>query len=901
MTASFTDLVSMVQRGDAAPLSDLTRETCLDAARAHTRACWDQIRARHREGASGENTVRMLADAADAIVRGAAVLAQHFACSDHNVLSRMAICGLGGYGRGEMCPHSDLDVGVIYDGRLNQDVNKLNSFLMPFLWDIGFHVGSTFHSINEAVNLARQDPEVFTTYAQARLITGDATVFARLRLRMSELRASHGPQILTRIRRREDPANLSPENQDLFNPEPNVKENVGGLRDYHVAMWMILLSRGALSLDDLTGLGLVAPEAHLDVLEARDFLLRVRNELHFSTGKVQDVLSFDQQRNVAQQFDYGQDPQSAIDRFMQDYYSAAKRLRRFLQMVSRICDHHMEVELQRSPDPDSSGIVVRDGAIHAGLNDLNWFVEHPARLMRVFWESSKRNMPLSPHTEELVGRSIGLVGGALQSNDLVRRFFVAICNRPLRAGAVLRQMSNCGLLGAYLPEFAAVQNVVRYEDFHHYPVGEHTLRAIEAIAEIPRMETPVARVLDRALETLSDPCILTMAILFHDLGKAVGDVHVEEGVRLALSICERIGIDPETAEKIAFLVEHHMDMTNISFYRDTDDADIIQHFAETMKSDERLCKLLLLTFADLSAVGPDVWSEWKGALLLKLFLKTERVLLGRSEVLDEEFWRLPKAEAARNEVPEALRDRIHEHLQALGERYFIGFSPRHIAAHMICLDEARRNGAAVRFSTYEETGMTEVVVCTRDRRGLFSQIAGSFASQLVDVWAAALFTRPDGMVVDCFTVFDASRRQPLTSSQCDGVKRVLFAVLREGEDVRRFVDASRRRLFALLQPRAPVRTRITFDNMASRTDTVIDIQTGDRTGLLYDITRALSDVGLNIQSARIVTDARRVRDAFYVRLDNGKLDDPDTQAAVREAVLSAIEARPAAENKGGNV
>ncbi len=900
MSIPFGQLVAMTQDGGVA-LAGITRDDCLTAARCFVQARWAEIQERHRQGESGGNVVRLLADAADAVVRGAMVFAIRFIRADRCLLSRVAICGLGGYGRGQLCPHSDLDVGIIYEGRLARDVRELSRFLTTFLWDAGFHVGSTVHSVAEAVALAKQDPEVFTTYSQARLITGDNTVFARLKLRMTEIPARHLNQTLAHIRRREDPALLAPEHRDLYSPEPNVKENVGGLRDFHAAMWIILLSRGVTSLDDLTGLGLISPEEHLDVLEGLDFMLRVRNELHFGAGKAQDQLAFEQQRELAERFGYHFHGQQAIDRFLQDYYAAARRLRRFLQTAARICDQQMEPESVQAPDSDSSGIVARGGLLHAGLNDANWFAEHPSRLMRVFWESARRDVPLSPQTERLVARNLHLVGEAMQSNDLVCRFFVAICNRPLRAGRVLRQMANCGLLGAYWPEFAAVQNVVRYEDFHHYPVGEHTLRATEALAEIPEMESGVARILERALHHIRDPYILVMAILMHDLGKALGEEHVVEGVRLARHICARMGLPEEAAEPISWLVEHHLDMTHISFYRDTDDVDIIQSFAQTMKSDERLCKLLLLSYADLFAVGPEVWTEWKGALLLKLFLKTERVLLGRAEVIEEEFWMLPKADAVRQEVSPDLRDQVEGHLRALGERYFIGFSPRHIARHMACLAEGRETGLAVHFSTFEETNMTEVVVCTHDRHGLFSQITGSFTSQLVDVWAAALFTLPDGYVVDCFTVFDASRRKPLTSAQCEGVRRVLHAVLMKGEDIERHVEASRRRLFALLQPRAPLRTVIGFDNRASRTDTVIDIETGDRTGLLYDITRALSEVGMDIQSARIVTDARRVRDAFYVRLNNRKLEDPAAQLVVQEALTSAIERRSPAERKGGTL
>jgi [protein-PII] uridylyltransferase len=390
-----------------------------------------------------------------------------------------------------------------------------------------------------------------------------------------------------------------------------------------------------------------------------------------------------------------------------------------------------------------------------------------------------------------------------------------------------------------------------------------------------------------------------MAILFHDLGKAGGGQgHVERGVEIARTICRRIGMPEDDTERIAFLVEHHMLMTRISQHRDIDDSGIVESFAATMKTEERLRALFLLSYGDLSAVGPGVWNDWKGTLLTKLYLKTEKILLGRAEVLDEAYWKSPKAEEVRRLVGSELAGEVDSHLQGLGERYFVAFSPRQIAHHLGCVAEARENRLALRCTTQEQTGMSEIVVCTGDRQGLFSKIAGSFTSELIDINSAALFTRPDGIVVDCFTVRDAPRGKPLTAEQFEAVSTVLRAVLLGDEDVQRYVDRSRRRLFALLQPRVAATTRITFDNESSRTHTVIDVETGDRTGLLYDITRAMADAGLDIAAARIVTDVRRVRDSFYVTLHGHKLEHTETTAEIRDVIYNAIHPRTLAETIG---
>ena len=494
--------------------------------------------------------------------------------------------------------------------------------------------------------------------------------------------------------------------------------------------------------------------------------------------------------------------------------------------------------------------------------------------------------------------NLWLVDGAFQSNYVVRRYFLAICNRPRDAGFALRQMAEAGLLGAYMPEFADVGGVLRYENFHSYPVDEHSLRAVEALGEIGNMTGRVANLLQETLEHVRTPHILVLAVLMHDLGKAEGEIHVEAGVTIAGAISERMGLQEDDAEQIAFLVRHHMLMNNIAMYRDADDLEIVRDFAEQLRDAERLRHLLLVSYADLKAVGPTVWNDWKGALLLKLYLRAERVLLGRGNVTDEDYWTLPKALKAAELAPEGLRESMASHVREMGERYFAAFTPEDMVTHAECLEEARRNGAAMRYTQRPDQGVTEVVVCTPDHQGLFAQITGSFAAQLLDVKRAELFTTPDGYSVDCFTVNDAMNQRPPTRAQCADFEKILRSVLLDGVDIREIVEQSRRKLFALLQPRVPVRTRIEFDNNASRTDTVIDVLTGDRTGLLYDIAGYFSAMGVDLYSARIVTDARHARDAFYVRQDDGKIEDEEAQAALRKGLLKVIERESEANTKG---
>ena len=896
MTTAFQELVDQARNGEP-HIGQLQREQCLAATREYAAFKRAEIRRLHNDAASGSDIVHLLADTADEIVHGIFHFALSCVPARRSVQSRVALCALGGYGRSELSPFSDLDISLIYEGPLDDGIRALNGYLIPFMWDSGFVVGYSIHSVREARDLASEDLVTFTRMLEGRLIAGESAVFARLKLFIRELQSGELAHRFIEKKIRDRYEQLEEPYRDLYDSEPNIKESAGGLRDFHTALWLLMMSYGISTLDEAVGQGIISADEHLDFVEGLDFIWRCRNEMHFHAGKTDDRLTYAHQRNLARAFGYGEP--MGVSRFLQDYYAAAGRLRRFLRIAARVCNYANSASLPDAGMPVAQEYVIENGEIYFGVGDRNWFTHNPSRLMEVFWLCARHLAPLSRSSERLVADNLRLVNDTFRSNDVVRRFFLAICNKPLAAGFALRQASSIGLLSAYLPEFAAVQTVIRYEDFHSYPVGEHTLRAIDALNELANVPGAVGRCLREALENLADPYILVMAILFHDLGKAAGDIHVDESVRITHDICRRIGVREEDEERIAFLVQHHVLMTNISQYRDIDDEDIVRDFAETMKNEQRLRALFLLSYADLSAVGPGVWNEWKGALLLQLYLRTVKRLLGRAESPDEDFWQSPKAQAVVDHTRAELSGEIEGHLRGLGQRYFVAFQPEQIAMHLDCADEARQSGLAVRCQPNQHTGLSDVVICTADRHGLFSKIAGCFSSQLIDINGAALFTRPDGMVVDCFSVCDAKHTRPLTPAQTARVEQILRSVLMDGEDVQEHVDRSLRRLFALLQPRVPVPTKIEFDNSSSRNHTIIDIETGDRTGLLYDITRAMSETGLDIVTARIVTDARRVRDSFYVTRNNGKIEDPETQAAIREMIHCAIHPRAAAEAKGG--
>lgn len=876
---------------------DVPRQDCVAACRAYLESTRAAIRERHNQGASGTDTVHALSELADNMAEGV----YHFALahSPHRrvLRRRLAMCAFGGYGRHELCPFSDLDVSLLYEGEFDDDVESLNGFIVPFLWDLGFSVGYALRSVQETCELALEDLESLTSVWQGRMIAGNPMVFAQLKLcvREQQARAVMRGFIEQLLIARQ--ADLPGEFSDLYDPEPNVKENKGGLRDFQTGLWLFMMAYGATNLDEVAAQGRLTEDEHLQLRASLDFVWRIRNELHWHAGRAEDVLTYEHQEHIARAFGYGTDDEADVARLMADYYAAARSLRRFLRIGAR---SWTSASTSNDPEEPAStaarhGIRKVGGEIVAGDDDPRWFVERPSRLMEVFWRSAQMNTRIAHVTDRAITENVHLMTDSVRSSDLVRRFFVAICGHPLRAGHVFRQMFRTGLLGEYLPELKAVGGVIRYEDFHSFPVDEHTVRAIEALALLEDRDDPVSRCLRVCLEHLSDPHILVLAILFHDLGKVEGDVHTEASERITWEIGNRIGLSKEETEHIAFLVRHHILMTHLSQYRDIDDEEVIRGFAETMQTEQRLRELFLLSYADLHAVGPNVWNEWKGTLLMKLYLRAERILVGRADDPSGSQYRDEKTRAVLDRVDPSIRDAVEPTLQSLGTRYAFAFTPEQIARHMACMAQAKSEGLAVACHTAEDLNSTEVVVCAKDRRGRFAQLAGCFAAQLVNVRTAALFTVPDGYVLDTFLVRNARRDRALTPAEIDALAAVFHQVVRDGDDVAPLVDRARNRLFSMVQRSFPMPTQIRFDNASSSKYTVIDVETGDRTGLLYDIATAMNDHGLDIATARIVTDARRVRDAFYVTLDGNKLDNPEQHGPVRAAIHGAIHPRAAVE------
>jgi [protein-PII] uridylyltransferase len=889
---SFHELTALATENKTDFLN-VSRTDCLAVTRAYAEEIRTKIELDHQSGASGTNVVRTLSDLADELVLGIYQFALNHVSKPHVIQRRTALCAHGGYGRRQLNPHSDLDLGLAYEGKLDKNIKELTDYMIPFIWDLGYENSFVSRSIKDALELAAKDTKVFTSYLGCRLLVGNGEVYARLKLAIEKMKPKDVANRFAELQLRERGDDLPLADRDVYAPEPDIKNGAGGLRDYQTALWLYTLAHRASTLDELSSQSLITEEERINTAEALDHMWAIRNELHFQAGKPQDRLTFQLEQDVAVAMGYTDELTRDTSRFMQDYYFAARQLRLFLQHAAHNCGFQMANGTKPAQKSDSV-IDIVNGELHVTTTDTHWFEENPSRMMALFWECMRHQAALSPAASKLVRDNLHLIGEAFQKSDLVRRYFVAICNRPQQVGRVFRMMADTGVLERYIPEFGNVRDIVRYEDFHHYPVDEHTLRTFEALAVIPEQTGSVGEFLESSMERLTDPHILVLALLFHDLGKVEGEEHSEAGMIIAKAIGNRIGLPDEETEMISFLVKHHLLMTHFAFYRDTDDSDVIESFSTTIRSENRLRLLFLLSYADMSAVGPNVWNDWKGQLLVKLYLKTEKILLGHQEVISDSFWEHPKTEQIVKDLPDIGREQIVDHIRDLGLHYFSTFTAEHISEHIRCIKEAESFGFGIHCFENEDKETSEVIVCTRDHPGLFKEITGCLASLLVDVEWASVHTRDNGITLDSFRVVNPGKRTPLTPLQIHAVNEKVLSVVNGSKKVEDFLKASQQRIYAVINPPVPVECKIAFDNEVSRQYTVVDIMGGDRTGLLFDLANVFEKEQLDIASARIVTDARRVRDAFYITFHGEKIIDTGVQNNLKKALLNAVQSKSAA-------
>jgi [protein-PII] uridylyltransferase len=858
-----------------------------------------EIEAAHRAGARGLEVVARQADLVDAVI------SQLFWLSDR-VMPRglkertegCALVALGGYGRRELNPASDVDVMFLYPRRVDEYVKAVLDHILYFLWDLGFTVGHSCRSLTDAVRMMDADLTSRTSMLEARFLAGSNLVFADFQDRMWKALQGRRSQQYIQLKLQEQAQRHAKYGGSVYLQEPNVKEGPGGLRDFHTALWV---ARARHRLDDLKALpalGLLTPVELAQCLQSLDFLLRVRSELHYLHGGKSDVLSLSLQVPVAANLGFRDEATYGVERFMQQYFLRAGALHQLSGRLVERCvarpGSHVEAVMKKLRARDIGDEFTEiNRQIHILPAQRHCFREDPIRLLKIFWYCLEMGYELSPDAKEAIRTHLDMVDDEFRRSNRALGFFLAILKAPRGVATILRQMHHLGFLSAYLPEFSRVTCLVQFDYSHRYTVDEHTFVLLDHLEALEKTEDPRLQEFRRIGSELKKPEVMKLAILFHDMGKGEGHGHVERGVALAEAALARMGLPEHDIAGVKFLVAQHLTMALIAERRDLDDERMIIDFARLVGDVDLLKMLYLLTYLDINAVGPQVWTDWKGTLLWELFIKTHTILT-RGVPEGEEEQR--KAAALRAALvaelgPEFGAEVVRQHLDLMPIRYFLTTASAKVAQHLQLIERVRRGEpVAVRWAAFPLAGYSEVSVCAPGAPGRFAKVVGTLTANGINILSAQLFSRADGVFIRTFQVSDGRGAALDDETVWHRFARDLKEVVLDQKNVRELIKSRRRDLLAKPIPRGgEMHTRVEFDNVVSERYTVIDIRAQDRLGLLYVISSTLSDMDLDVALAKIATEVDQAVDVFYVtEKQGGKVAEGTRMEQIREALMRAI-------------
>ena len=874
--------------GEPAERAERKRRLRLELLRQHLSSNVNFLRAAHLGGASGQQSVQAYASFMDGFLVTLFRLAVDDARHEGTAPMPIVLVALGGYGRGELHPLSDLDLLLLYDGEMGPYVRRVTQRLLYTLWDLGLQVGHAVRSLPDCVAMARTDFTSRTSMQQARYLAGDRRLFNRFRKVLAEnvYRKDFAQFLETALSERDQ--RYRKFGGSPYMGEPNVKESAGGLRDIHTAMWLASTKFGTRTLLELRDKRLITEREQTMADAALTFLWRVRNELHFISGHKNDVLGREIQPQIAKNFGYqGDDMSLAVEKFMRDYYLHARVVHRVSRRLIARCRETLSrgrpVQRRLRQEALADGLYVLDGQLHLVEPDGRAFREDPARLMKVFWHSHRLGLELGVDVERAVEAALDLVDERFQRSSEVRDLFLAICRNWGRTAQTLGEMHELGLLGRYLPEWGALTCLVQYDVYHRFTADQHSLLAVENLEALAPGQSTESEGIAEVLNELARPDLLMLGMLLHDIGKGKGHGHVAKGIPLIRELTSRLDLPREDAETVTLLVAHHLTLSHMAQRRDIDDPKTVASLAEVVGVPERLRMLYLLTFADMRAVGPGVMTGWMARILWELFSRTMAQLTGgRLE--------RPSREKVAERVTEELggaRGGVVAHLAMMSDRYLLTTSAQRIAAHLRLVERLEEDVVATDLFHHPDLDSSELVVATQDVPGLFALIAGTLAAEGINILSAQIHTRADGIALDTFQVNDPFGEAVTEDARWRRTLGALRRVLVSEQTVEDLLAARRSGRPAASAVAGP--PKITVDNQLSDTHTVVEVKCPDRVGLLYLITRTFQALGLDIGSARIATEIEQAYDTFYVTDHQGRrLEDPAQMDRLRDALEDAL-------------
>ncbi|MFC1513145.1 [protein-PII] uridylyltransferase [Thermodesulfobacteriota bacterium] len=841
------------------------------------RARRNALEAFWRQGLKGRKLLQQHTQLIDAYIRH-----YHEKCPAE-LRSRIALVALGGYGRCEQFPFSDVDILLLHEPEVTEQLSVITETIFYPLWDAGLEVGHGVRTIEACLADADQDFFFQVALLDGRFLCGEERLFQELEnlYQQGFVEGQRRVFLENMISSRQQRQHRFGMNSYLL--EPHIKESRGGLRDIHAMLWTAKALFGLSSLEDLQESGLLTTQEHLDFTDAWDHLVKIRNRLHYLSSRKNDQLYFEYQEEMATDLQFRNTKDLlGVEQFMRDLYGHLQKV----AIATDLFFEHVEESLTPATSARSSqtmaqnrGIAIRNGHIHLELDGSEQLQKKPYLLMQLFAQAAKTGLPIHYRTKRLVTANLHLIDDRARVSKRMAKHFLAALTEAAQPLPVLTTMLETGLLAAYIPELGKISSLAQHDVYHIYTVDRHLLQTVAETAILREKDAPL-------FATVATPNVLFLAALLHDIGKGQGGNHAVLGAEQASVIGKRMGLTDHATASLGFLIEYHLFLTDTALRRDLEDEPFIIRCAGKIADQDRLKMLYLLSIADARATGPTAWNDWKAALLLELYQRITN-LLGHTDLVvtpDQN----PGVHWMRSRIKAMLEPSqphaITETLNHLPDDYLLSFSPEEVLEHLAMHRRLKGQKALLAASGQGDT--LTIRIMAKDRPGLLAKICGILALHNLTVLAAQIWTWSDNTAVDVIKVRsqteDSTPDHDWTRLEND-LNRALanrLALAHRLVDKRQTTTPSHRRMGVRPKP------RVQINNTTSDGYTVIEVFADDHPGLLYDITRCLAELDINIHQAKIATEKERLVDVFYVLDSEGnKIEDTPFCNEINKALL----------------
>lgn len=848
------------------------------------------IRHLHEAGEDARSVVREMTDVTDTFLLRLLIHHLNHYTGSEEPPPHLLLVAQGGFGRRELHPKSDIDIMFLHNKPLSDNEEKVVKSTLHSLYDLGFQVGHALRNYHEAIAAAQQDTEIQTALCESRFLAGDWRVFEQFKSHLwNALKRYKWDHLHSKVIERQE--RLSKYGDTVNLTEPHIKEGPGGLRDYHFGLWVgALLESRTMNLVQLKRHHLIDDLLMHKIENALAFLWRIRNDLHFHSGREQDLLSMSLQHELSTRLGYtDRKGRLSEEIMMRDYYRSTIILRQFAGHMAQKCERKPVWKYFRIPQVQTltDGFSIRDGELNIPPN-IHFYDNYPLRLLHTFIHAAEHNAELSDDTAAAVQDNLDLVNQPfLHDKDvtnLIRRFF----SLPQGIEKAVQEMRRTGFLECLMPEWKTISCLIRYDLIHRYTVDEHSLLCLKNLESL--LDTSFSKAKDRyqLWSTTPHRDVLRLAAMFHDIGKGKDGDHSIIGAGIVDSISRRIRLPENKRKMLVFLVENHLVMSRIAQRRDITDRGVVTDFSDGLENLEYLNMLYLLTFVDMSSVSNDSMNEWKNHLIWDLYKSTRDIFITNSKEQDLSTLEISRKEKLIQTLSKSFDSKfVREHLDNLPASYAINNSSDEIRKHLAAVKIYTNDKPVTRFYPHLDQSYRELVIVFKDRIGLFHQLCASVNFENFSIQEARLNTRNDGIVVNTIVIKDrvgdaviSEQRQRLLQER---IEKTLMA-----SDEIKIGDQPKRNQKVHHRNR---KTRVSFINDSSTKYTILEIRTVNRNGLLKDLTGLAASKGLNLHFARIITEGEQVTDVFYLAGEDGeKIYNHDLLKELEADITNHIEA-----------